>query len=304
MRTSNSLNLNIKCLLIAGLVSMFALESQASRIQHELNKEGSFPAWVPDSSRIVLSHAMKFEAEDVEAQADMKYGRIIGLFSAFYMANDRKFEGVCENALSLAQCKPMVWKKAVELVADKVHLATVEALKELLFLDEYSYLPFRVSRESVSASLGLSKGAELANVLSPYVSEFNSGGYKSSLYNNHPAYAQLSPLMGRMSPDEMSLLLLGARNEMEDSKRVFRKKIARARAIFEIEWRLFASNVLLPHALFTSMQRAGERALLLSPDQAQAKVSAISLRACQNAPAQFQHSPELFSFCKFLHQPR
>lgn len=298
----NALTLKGRYLLIAALLGAFAFNALASltdaaKLKSELSNEESYAKWIPESSQVALEQALDFDGNEENTEAG--YRNFAGLFSSFYLRNAREYENVCRKALSLSQCRPLIWEKTQELLGEKVAASVEWSVNELLFLNNNPYqTKLRINKAEVFSSLGLGEGPNLKEALESHVFQFNQGRFKTSLFNEHPEYAQAAKLLGRMRAGEMSALLLDG----DEARKFFAGKFQRARKIFEIEWKLFAANVLLPHSLLTALQEAAARRMFLDRERAREKALAIGLGMCARAGDGFSMSPEIFSFCQFLHQ--
>lgn len=286
--------------LLSAALGVQAAAPSIMLLKRQLDAPGAFPKWVPEGSKVALSEALQsIDDSDADSSENQEYKNTIGIFGRFYLQNQDAFSGVCEEAQSLSLCKALVWNRAQSLLATKIHQASSDAVNELLFLKDNKHLPeMSIPLETVLSSLGFDRGQSLSEFLDTRTEELNPGGFKTSLFNHHEAYSQASGLLGSISPKEMSALLLG----LGDAQKIFQRKFDRARSFFEIEWRLFASGVLLPHVMFEAIVNARRAAQSLSKESAKSQAAIVGLAVCEQAPESLRHAPELFPFCNFIHQ--
>lgn len=278
---------------------------ETAKLGRHLDSPDVFPQWVPEGQQVAMVEALA-GLQEKSARAHKPFslgkdGKIFGIFSNFYMRHKRQYAGVCRKALSLAECKNKLWEKTRGLLGEKLRKTSVWAINELLFLnDGPEDFKFDAPKAAVMSSVGLAQGPGLDEYLAPRVFELNPGGLRPALFNRHPDYAAAAPLLGNIRKGEVSSLFF----DRKKSRDVFAAKFERARKIFEIEWRLFAANILLPHTLLVSVARAASDAFLLPPTRARNKVSALYSEVCDASPAKAARSPEISALCGFIDQKR
>lgn len=292
-------------LVVLGLVVAFSANSfgaigpQEERILGEISSGSHLPRWFPKDSRLPLVQGLKTTVfSDTPFSSEQNHKEIPGRFSKFFISNSSSYSDICFKALSVGECKERIWEKTKKLLVEKTHIATVDAVNRLLFLKNNPHLSeLEINFDRTAASFGLNKKQTLGKFLEPYFDELNLGGYRTSLFNSHEEYKEAKGLFGPMSPKEMGELILG-----KDSGKHLTKKFSKARAVFEMEWKLFYNNVLFPHTLFVSLQKSVERAMFLTPTQARPKVVSLSMGMCESLPATLENTPELVVYCQYLHQ--
>ena len=291
------------------LFAAFALNSFAStgpdpaqkRLLFEISGGEHLPKWFPKNSAGIMEEALRlsvFERETKSENESKSYGELIGHFSKFYILHADEYREVCYKALSLGACRELLWSKTEEVIAKSIHLTVESAVNELLFLKNNPHLEeLRIPLEKTHESLGLKKGKGLAGFLNSFQFELNPGGFKTTLINDNDNYRALAGLMGRVTPKEMTDLLLRA-----EERTPLKMKLKMAREVFNLEWKLFVNNVLFPQTVLTSLEKAGEKAFFMTPKEVRPKISSMALGICESAPERILNSPEVGVFCRYLHQ--
>lgn len=278
------------------------ISPENQRFLFEVAGGDHLPKWFPKESSGIFEEALKESvlkrSPSEEGGASQDFSPLVGHFSRFYISNADAYREVCYKALSFGQCRELIWSKTEELIALKLHASAENAVNKLLFLKNNPHLDeLKIPLTKTRESLGLEKGTGLAKYLESFLFEFNSGGFKTRLINEDENYKELIGLLGRTGPEDMANLLLDPK-----AKKPFQKKLKQARAIFDLEWKLFVNNVFWPQTLLTSLEKAGEKAYFMTPKEVRPKISSMAFGLCESAPLRILNSPEVGVFCRYLHQ--
>lgn len=307
-------------MLLGSLLSALAINALAFDSSIEMSPTGAvsefmgksmddpsvYPAWLEPAAYGAFVEAIPFSSsqEDLDENTsddfqdgNNSYSTFVGRFSSFYLKNLESFAGACEQAISLNQCQGLLWQRARVVFSQKLYSSTERAINRLLFLEDNPYLkPVKLPKGEFFAMLeGQSPG--LATFIEKYKTEYNRGRYRVTLYNSDPDYLEAAPLLGSITPAGMNALLLDAQ-----AKTLFESKLGRAKKIYDLEWKLFVKNILIPHTILVSAKSLASKALYLDAPSANFKINNMSLAVCQKAPPRLLNSPELYRFCSFLHQ--